>query len=398
MSLSRYLYWALTAVPLLALAVQIWAVADNWQWYQYDFRAYYTGPALHMAGQDPYSLEAHLALVRELGLGEQRLAFVYSPAMLWLLGPLATLSYPMAFALWLGANSLALALVMLFSVRVLTIPAPYIAWMLAFGLNGAVPAVLRSGQFTLMVLAVILLGVWALTAGRWRLAAAFLTLAAIPKVWVVPMLSMVAVPIRTARLLWVAGGVAVCALFSLSGRYMFPELQERYETIVSRFVDFSAGPAGPYNGTVLNILATLEELGVLPQNAGTVLWPVFACIVLGISALACLRLTDRNAVRIFVIVSLGLCLISPRMVLYQWTVAVPAVAFVLSRIQSPKHMLPLAIMALIPTLYVNRYLLDVNIDAPVGSLPLLIWSFSNFIVVFTFWILALRLPASDNPE
>lgn len=396
MNLPRYLYWALVAVPLLALAVQIWAVADNWRWYQYDFRAYYTGPALHAVGKDPYSLEAHLALVRELGLGEQRLAFVYSPAMLWLLGPLATLPYPVAYGLWLCVNTLALGTVLLLSVRVLTIPAPYIAWTLAFGLNGTVAAVLRSGQFTLMVLAVVLLGVWALKAGRWRVAGALLTLAAIPKVWVVPLLSMVAVPIRVGRLLWVAGGVGLCALFSLSGRYIFPGLQDRYETIVSRFVDFSAGPAGPYNGTVLNILATLEELGMLPEDAGTPLWLAFACVVVAVSALVSLRLGEDNAVRIFVIVALGLCLISPRMVLYQWTLAIPALAFVLSRIGSPKRMLPLAIMALIPTLYVNRYILDVNIDAPVGSLPLLIWSFSNFIVVFTFWIVALRLPVPDS--
>lgn len=384
-----YIRWALTLGSLAALALQIGLVAHNWQWYQYDFRAYYTGPALFAAGQDPYSLEAHLALVRELGLGNQKLAFVYSPAMLWLLSPLAMLPYPVTYGLWLAVNTFALGLVFWLSVRVLRIPPPYIAVMLAFGLNGTVAAVLRSGQLTLMVLAVILLGVCALQAGRWQRGALLLMLAAIPKVWVLPLLSLVAVPLSMARILWVLGGVAVCFLFGLSGRFIYPDLQERYESTISNFVDFSAGPAGPYNGTILNILATLEELTLLPQDIGGTVWIALAVLVVGISAFVCLRRPELDVAQRFAIVSLGLCLISPRMVLYQWTIAIPAMALILSRLPVALQVV-LGGAALLPTLYFNRYLFDVNIDAPVETVPLLIWSFSNYAIVFVFWVISLR--------
>ena len=43
------------------------------------------------------------------------------------------------------------------------------------------------------VLAVVMLGVWALSRNRWRGATVLMTLAAIPKIWVLPLLSLVAV-------------------------------------------------------------------------------------------------------------------------------------------------------------------------------------------------------------
>lgn len=379
------------AFPILALLLQFGAVAENWRWYQYDFRAYYTGPALHAAGQDPYSVEAHLALARELGLGQQRLPFVYSPTMLALLSPLAWLPYPVIYGVWLGAQALALATVILLTVRVLAVPLPLALWVIAFGLNGTVAAVLRSGQMTLMVLALLMIGLWALSTQRWRRAAAVMTLAAVPKIWVLPLLSVVAVPLAVPRLLWMIGGVLVCLGIGLSGRFLFPEMQLRYETIISGFIDFSSGPAGPYNGTIVNMLATLETLAIFPQDSGGVVWLAIVAIVLGASAITCLRLPEGSYPQIFAIATLGLCLIAPRMVLYQWTIALPALAFVLSQIQSPKRLAVMAFCALIPTLYVNRYVLDVNIDLPVESLPLLIWSFSNYFIVLIVWIICLRL-------
>ncbi len=381
---------ALLAVPVLALAVQILAVAQNWQWYQYDFRAYYTGPALHAAGQDPYSLESHLELARELGLGQQKLAFVYSPTMLQILSPLAWLPYPVIYGIWLSVQVAALATVVLLAIRILNIPPVIMLWVTAFGLNATVAAVLRSGQMTLMVLAVLMLGLWALSAGRWRSATALMTLAAIPKIWVLPLLSLIAVPLAVPRLVWMTGGVVLCLAIGVSGRLLFPDLQARYEIIVSDFIDFSAGPAGPYNGTIVNILATLEELGYLPQESGTMIWLALAVVVLGVSAFVCLRLRDGSHARIFAIATLGLCLIAPRMVLYQWTIAIPATAYVLARRERPLPTLLLAFFVLLPTLYVNRYLLDVNIDLPVGTLPLLIWSFSNYLVVLAAWLICLR--------
>ena len=268
----RILFYGMVALPFLALALQIWSVASNWSWYQYDFRAYYTGPALYAAGEDPYSLEAHLALARDLGLGQQKLPFVYSPVMLQLLSPLAWFPYPVIYGIWLSAQVLALGAVIFLTMRALTVPLPHIAWMAAFGLNGTVAAVLRSGQMSLMVLAVLMLGVWALGAGRWRAATVLMTLAAVPKIWVLPLLSLIAVPLRLVRLLWMVGGVIVCLAIGMSGRWVFPELQLRYETIIADFLDFSGGPAGPYNGTITNILATLEELGYLPQETGPTIW------------------------------------------------------------------------------------------------------------------------------
>lgn len=388
---KQLLVWALIAIPALALVLQIGLVAENWRWYQYDFRAYYTGPTLYASGQDPYSVEAHLALARELELGNQRLPFVYSPTMLMLLTPLSWLPYSVLYGLWLSVQVMALITVITLTVRVLGVPLPITLWVMTFGLNGTLAAVLRSGQMTLMVLAVLMLGVWALSRQRWQGASALITLAAIPKIWVLPLLSLVVVPLAVPRILWMLGGVVVCFAIGLSGRFLLPELQERYETIISGFVDFSSGARGPYNGTVVNMLATLEDLAILPQDIGSMIWVGIVVVVLGISALVCLRLPDGNTAQLFAIAALGLCLISPRMVLYQWTIALPALAFVLSRIERPAAQLAFGAVALLPTLYVNRYLLDVNIDLPVDSLPLVIWSFSNYFVVLIAWIICLRV-------
>ena len=393
----RILFYGMVALPFLALALQIWSVASNWSWYQYDFRAYYTGPALYAAGEDPYSLEAHLALARDLGLGQQKLPFVYSPVMLQLLSPLAWFPYPVIYGIWLSAQVLALGAVIFLTMRALTVPLPHIAWMAAFGLNGTVAAVLRSGQMSLMVLAVLMLGVWALGAGRWRAATVLMTLAAVPKIWVLPLLSLIAVPLRLVRLLWMVGGVIVCLAIGMSGRWVFPELQLRYETIIADFLDFSGGPAGPYNGTITNILATLEELGYLPQETGPTIWLGIAALVLAVSAFVCLRLPGNQTARIFAIATLGLCLIAPRMVIYQWTIAIPAMAFVLSRLRG-WPLAVMAVLALTPTLYVNRYLLQMSVDLPVDNLPFLLWSFSNYFVVLAGWIICLTLRPSAEPS
>lgn len=395
---------AIGAVSLLALGVQIYLVARDWTFYQYDFRAYYSGPFLRSIGEDPYSVIAHLAWAESEGLHDHALAFVYSPLILFAFSPLAMLPYPVAFGVWLGLQVLALAYVCIATVRVLDVPAHWALPCLAFGLNGTLAAVLRSGQVTLIILVLMLSAVALLKRRSTGGALIPMVVAATLKIWVVPLLALAAVPFSTRRILLVAAAFGIIVVLTLSGTLFAPELQARYQEIVGEMVAFDRAPVSPYDQSILNILAYISDAGAFPTAVMRTVWLAVCAGLVGITAIVCLPLTlgTRDPARLyplfFSVACLLLLLIVPRAIHYQWTIALPAAAYVLCRIRTPAIRGLLTAMLLIPPLYVNRYLFGISTDARLETLLLLPWGFWSYLTVSLLWVACLGIARRDRRD
>jgi hypothetical protein len=70
---------------------------------------------------------------------------------------------------------------------------------------------------------------------------------------------------------------------------------------------------------------------------------------------------------------------------------VPAIAFLAPKIKSRILQVLLVGITLTPTLYINRYLFDIDLPQRVESIVAIPWGFSNLIAVFAFWLVARRI-------
>ncbi len=184
---------ALVAVLVLVLfALSAWAVYSSFtsrvQISVWDFHTPWLGlRAMLRDGVNPYGDEVTLAIQmqrygRPAHPDEDQLAFAYPLHMMGLIGPLALLPLPVAYALWfclLGASLLTFFIVAPWAVG--WRPPTWLLALTAFFTLGLYPNVwaVILGQVSIVVATFVALAWYGLRTGRWRLAGICLALATI---------------------------------------------------------------------------------------------------------------------------------------------------------------------------------------------------------------------------
>jgi hypothetical protein len=259
--------------------------------------------------------------------------------------------------------------------------------LVAVGLNGTVAAVLRTGQITLITLALVL-GALAFIAIRRAISATvLLLLAAMPKLWLAPMLTLLIHRFDGSRIaLMLIGLGAVVGLMSLSA-FVHPQF---YEAFTETMRDFALRERsiGPENGSLQNLSITffLSTGGSLQEARN---W--WAGSTLAITAVATVRFfqairSDRvELAYLFSLIALSLCLVSPRVMIYQWSIALPALAYVITYMRNRTCAHIILLLALVPTIYINRYVFGVDTFERIENALAIPWAFSNLLVVTLAW-------------
>jgi hypothetical protein len=393
-SSPRTIRTAVLVTSALLLIVQAAAIAIRWRWYQYDFRAYYIGPKLAAIGEDPYSIDALVRMSASLGLESNNNPFVYPPHMLAVFAPFSVLPYPVAYGLWLFLQIAALSTVFLVATKRFDIDRVWLAAFLAMGLNGTVAGCLRSGQLTLMFTALTLLAASSLSRGHAGRATILLTIAALPKIWTAPMIGLVLCRPTFHRLMLVTLGCGVILSVLAVDYFWVPDYSDRFVARAHRISQIGAQPIGFIDGSLHNLTRTVGHALNLNNHLVLACWVISVSIIVFATLSSCIRILRRDLHQITHVVflaSLGLILINPRVLFYQWCFVVPAIAFLAPKIKSRILQVLLVGISLTPTLYINRYLFDIDLPQRVESIVAIPWGFSNLIAVFAFWLVARRI-------
>lgn len=383
----RLLVLAGTAAAAALLMVQIGLIAARWEFYLYDFRAFYIGTSLFWNGQDAYDFSLLVERSAQLGLEPNDHPFIYHPLMLYIYRPITLLSYQAAALTWLSLLVVALAVTGWCSNRFFGTPTFVFLGLAAIGLNGSAAAALRSGQMSLLVTALLSLALVFLLRGRIGLSALMLLAAALPKLWPTPLIGVLLVRPTWQRaltaLLTIAGLIALLLL----GRWAQPESYMRFAGIALEFGTHQ-GVAGAQDGSSRNFLTITGRLVGLP--VGRTVWVVWVAVV---SAVSCLAFFHKFAgpewFRIKVaIATLGLILVLPRVIIYQWVVILPTLAYVIATANRSWLIIALP-LALYPGLYVNRYLFGIDLHEQSESL-LILTGFTPLMTCLVAWLWAVR--------
>ena len=386
--LPNLLRLAVILGSLLLLALQALQVAKGWDYYQYDWRAYYIGADLFIEGLDPYAFDLLEGRARELGLTPNDHPFLYAPYMLWAFAPLALLSYPTAYFCWLALQIGALAVVLRAALKTFGASPAITMALLAIGLNGTVAAVLRTGQLALMITALLMLAVMLI--GRQKLvpATALVTVAALPKLWPAPMFGLLLKRFEPRRVVLIVAGLAAFAAVIALGALIHPEFQATFSAAMA---EMTAGDRinGPQNGSALNALRTGFALVGGNIDTANDIWLGLVAVVAVVALARYVQTVRRDAVDpayLYSLIALSLSLAMPRLMIYQWVVALPALAYVLTHMSSRTGAWILLAVALVPTLYINRYALGRDLHELLDSLVLVPWAFSNLVVAACAWL------------
>jgi len=182
--------------------------------YLLDFRAYYSAALAATHGINPYDADAVRANVSLPGK-QQIVGYLYPPATLWLLAGFSLLPYPAAQVPWLVlqfALGLAAFGLMLWMTRCEFGSLASVLLGFTFFCSSAVAELFRWGQFDMIVLLLVSLGVFALFCRRSAAGGLWLGLATIAKVSPIIYLGVLAF-----RRQWkgaVAGGAIVGVLLA----------------------------------------------------------------------------------------------------------------------------------------------------------------------------------------
>jgi hypothetical protein len=235
-------------------------------------------------------------------------------------------------------------------------------------------------------------------AGR---ATIFLTIAALPKLWTAPMLALLMCKPTLRRALLVVLGVGTILSILLLNHFLAPGYNESFIERAQRVSQVGRSPIGFIDGSLHNLIKTLGNAFDVNKSFVFVCWIVSVLLIVSQTVLSSIRLIksdpDRLAHVVF-LASLGLILIHPRVLFYQWTYVVPALAYLAPRIISRPLQIILVGLAVIPTLYINRYLFGIDLPQRVESVLAIPWGFSNLIAVFAFWVVAQRPTTLTSPR
>lgn len=385
---------------LLAQFVVVLARPAKYQW---DFRAYFFGSRLFLAGHDAYDYSA-LARVAGAELRDDNLLpFIYPPhALLWFL-PFALTTFSVAYYLFAATKLVALVTLLVLSAR--SIPSPW--WrafvpmlaLLMFG--GAVPADLRTGNIALFETVLLLLAAGVLVrrrigsfgplvvlASSWKLVLLPFTLVPLlllrPRPWLRVVVSLAALPLVVFG--WWVIDPAMVSSFLRAGKGLTSGIGD-------------GADRGMVNGSVARVLADISHLVFGRTEFGVVVigYLLLSSAVILLSArawrLQCMR-EDRLRSISYLILVYGL--VVPRMPLYSYVLMLVPCIYVLSTARRGSLAVAVAALGCIPFPYILRDVLQLDPKGPPTSVLLLPIEYAGLVVVSICWLLVTTVP--KNPS
>lgn len=377
-----------STVAIALLLLQTGLVAADLQRYLYDFRAFYIGASLFQQGRDAYDFSLLVEMSTGLGLEENNHPFIYHPLMLYVFQPLARLPFQVAALGWLGLLLLSVIVLWRASVHIFRVNDVVFLVLAAVGMNGSVAAGLRAGQLSPVIAALIVIALLLLARDRIAGAASVLVVAALPKLWPAPLFGLLLARPTIYRAFVAVMALCVLAALVFLGRWAEPMSFVRFtEAVQSLGVQITR--TGAQDGASRNILATLDVLFGLP--AAETIWKAWIAAIFLLSTVAFFRLSTRpDALRLQAAIALlGIALVMPRVMVYQWVFVLPALAYFLSSPGMPILRGLVLILALYPGLYVNRYIFGIELQDRSNSL-LVLTAFTPSFACFLAWLGCIR--------
>lgn len=326
--MRKAIAWLLV-VAVVALCAAYVAMGASNPW---DFVTYYYAGLAARNGADPYSLEALSALAgRQL-----ELPYLYPPFTLALFYPLTYLPLAEASRIWLLFQSvLLLTLLWLWSRRFLMqVPVAWFLVVTLLGFNAAVLWGLRTGNLTLVEATFLWLGFYAYARGKLIAAAVLITLAGAFKLLPLAFLALIPLgPGRPIRKLAAIGlGVGVLALL-LSAT---AELTGRWISALGAEPLLRA-PGGEINPNTPTLIANiLSGVGVAAETQRWVAPALYAAVVALVLTASRASFCHLAAVGsrsgLVVLGTLVWLLLSPRVMVYTFVLAVAPSLYVLWRL------------------------------------------------------------------
>ncbi len=182
-----------------------------------DFSQAYVAALAWARGQDPYALKLdEFAITQGFAYTEIVPQAANPPLLLWILRPLALLTPARAFAVWVGIEVASLVVVFLVSYRLLGRQLSLPGWCLAIGLACCSMPMFTHfwfSQVQLSLLALVMVGVWALRSGRPWIACVLLALAAVLKLYPAPLVVTPALAARGRQRWLLLAGAVLGAMF-----------------------------------------------------------------------------------------------------------------------------------------------------------------------------------------
>jgi Glycosyltransferase family 87 len=371
--------WLRPAALVLVAAVCAYYVALGTR-NAWDLETYYFAARALREGLDPYRLASLSAIAGK----SIELPFLYPPAVLSLFLPLTPFPVQAATYLWLGAQcALALGLVWLWRKQFLPdTPLDLLVLVTLLGFNAALLWALRTGNLALLTTVLLWAGLVAYARGRLTAAAVLIAIGGAFKIIPLVLLALVALgPVgrgkdRAAAV--ICAGLVLAALLAVS----WPLLPE-WAGAVQRSLAFER-PTGEVNPSLLGLLDGWTPRGGAGGGPALAVYAVFSLAILGLSIRPLARLRRDGASDAWIMLGvLVWLLVSPRVMVYSWVMAVPPAVFIIRR-RVGSHALRSLAYGCVVLQGVARFLPG----PPPGSLAGL-----SFFVALGLWALALGLPS-----
>ena len=377
----------LPVVAVLALCGAYVAMGASNPW---DFVTYYYAGLAVRTGADPYSLEALSALA-----GRQiELPYLYPPFTLALIYPLTYLPLAEASRVWLLFQSvLLLILLWMWSRRFLAqVPVPWLLVVTLLGFNAAALWGLRTGNVVLIETTLLWLGFSAYARGKLIAAAMLISLAGTFKLLPLAFFALIALgpgrPVRKLVAIGLGAGMVALLLSATAG------LTGRWTSAIGAEPLLRA-PGGEINpntpALIANILSGAGASAEVQQWIAPAFYAAVAALVLTASRTSFRHLAAVGSRQgLIVLGTLVWLLLSPRVMVYTFVLAVAPSLYVLWRLAPSAAMRAFGSVVLIAQGLV-RFL--------PGAPPQFL-SFAPLICVAAVWLLLVvqhrRIDAADG--
>jgi hypothetical protein len=369
-----------TAIVVIAGVYVLLGARDPW-----DFRTYHAAGTAARMGLNPYS-SADLSAVSGHTI---ELPFLYPPVALSIFVLLSTLPFAIAFGVWTAFKVIMVGfLIWLWRRELLsTTSTRVVIATTLLGFNLCALWDLRTGNVGLIEAAILWLAFAAYLRERFVLAAVFIVIGSVFKVLPILLLAVIAMaPIpKKARLTWITIGLVIL-LVSVSIPIGLASAWRMSLAVSSEVVR----PTGEINPSALGLADVLANAFELPRGTApgiALAIYLFYCAVVLLASVGPWLRTQRSSSRteqVMLVVLLWL-LLSPRVMIYSYVMAIAPVLYVLeTRVRS--RAVRLAGLGVVMAQGIVRLL-----PGP----PPAILAPTSFLILFGSWMMLRRRPLLD---
>lgn len=388
---ARAIRRVLIILGYLAIAGQVLLVAARPTHYQWDFRAYYFGADVALAGANPYDPSLLGKTMAESGLTDGKVfPFVYPPHAILEFAPLTLVPFMVAYYIYLAIKIIAICVV-------LVVGASWLdgwwrtSWPLLVSLmfGGAIGMDLRDGNLGLLESALVLLAIVALTRGRPGIFGGLVAVASSWKLALLPIISLGFAGRSRSALRGVVVPLSVIAAVLVLDRVLRPDLWNGFrETSSGLLQDIQRGPLrGELNSSLLRLLGDVSDLALGRIEPVIVISTYFA-ITLMIAMVTILTIARRRNVPLLPVCVYGLLaygLVVPRLIPYSLVLLIAPTVYVLNKCIRPWGGAAVAAFSSIPFFYLGR-LAGTPDEVPTRSFFLLPLEYVSWLTIAICWV------------